>query len=59
MNQIAITRNTHIHSYKSSVDKHMAYAEQILVQLNVQVDVQLLLKKKISCTPYFDKGENN
>lgn len=41
----------------------MTYPEQILVQLNVQVDVQLLLKnnnkKKISYTPYFDKGENN
>ena len=37
----------------------MTYPEQILVQLNVQVDVQLLLKKKISCTPYFDKSENN
>ena len=37
----------------------MIYPEQILVQLNVQVDVQLLLKKKISCTPYLDKGENN
>ena len=40
----------------------MTFQEQILVQLNVQVHVQLLLKKikkKISCTPYFDKSENN
>ena len=52
MNQIAITRNTHIHSYKSSVDKHMAYAEQTLVQFKgsrLQVHEHL----------YLDKGENN
>ena len=43
----------------------MIYPEQILVQLNVQVHEQLLKKEKkkkkekSSCTPNFDKGEDN